>query len=262
MKVLEKIRTTVDKVIDFLTEDVEEESKVEEVRKEVRKSAQQIEVMEKKIEAAEAKPAPAVAEKPVRPSEPTAFVNVGSSEKKPAQPQAVQPPVCPVEPIRQKESVYVPRSVISPIFGGSENSTQRYSTSPMVQYDEEEKSESVIGTIFSPINGRYVPAGQPDDEVSEDIARLTTTDFIEKIEPHSAEEEQPVMDAQYNTVSVQNIPVVPQPSEPVKARPIEQFVARKVEHVSQPSAPIVSDDPVIEPASDESDEGYENLRLF
>ncbi len=248
MALMKKLKKMVDKVVDFMTEDVDETEKVEEISREVRKSARQVEAVEKKIEAATVKP---VEEKPVKPVEkkikpvdPTPFVSVGNNETKPVEAPRPKPAIVQAEPIREKESVYVPRDVISPIFGAPENATQRYSTSPMVQYDEEVPSESVIGTIFSPINGKSVPKAVADDEVSQQVASLTTTDFIEKITDQPSQQEQSVfLDAQYNTVSVQNLTVPDPEPQPV-------------------SEEIVSPQPIIRPQSDDSEEGYENLSLF
>ncbi|MCR5067597.1 MAG: hypothetical protein K6A14_06010 [Erysipelotrichaceae bacterium] len=269
MKILESIRKTAEKVINFLTEDVEEDDKVEEVRQEVRKTAQQIEVMEKKMEtAAVQRPAETVsaapAEKPVRPSESSTFVDVTPAERKPAEQPKAQPSVTVSEPIREKESVYIKRNVISPIFGKVENSTERYSTSPMVQYDDDVQTESVIGTIFSPINGRYVPAQESDDEIDDEVARLTTTDFIEKIS--SEPEEYPVpayLDAEYNTVSVQDMPVIPQDTEQpeVIRQPAIETITEPP--VIRPAEIAVSPEPVVQPLKEEEDEdGYVNLSLF
>jgi hypothetical protein len=260
MALMKKLKKMVDRVVEFMTEDVEEPDKVEQLNKEVRKSAKVIETVEKKLETpaarkneeipvsrkVEEKPVKPV-EKKVRPIEPTPFVTVGSAEKKPAEPPKPQPAVSHAEPVREKESGYVPRNVISPIFGSGENATERYSTSPMVQYDDETTQQSVIGTIFSPIHGKYVPQAQPDDEVSAEVASLTTTDFIEKVSGQPQADQQPAfLDADYNTMSVQDL----EPLQPVS------------EPAHEPEAEIISAQPVIRPQSDEAEEGYENLSLF
>ena len=76
--------------------------------------------------------------------------------------------------------------VISPIFGNQDFSSGRYSAGS-VSFDEEVHNQSVIGTVFSPINGRQSEKEVAYDEVEDRIASMTTTDFIEKVREEKPE---------------------------------------------------------------------------
>jgi hypothetical protein len=102
------------------------------------------------------------------------------------------------------------------------------------------KNDSIIGTIFSPINGKDGHKVIDNDEVSEDIAKMTTTDFIQNI---SKEEEldntQGFMDAQYEKTAKQEMPKL-------KEEETDYYVEK----------------PIITPGESETTDTYENLKLF
>ncbi len=81
------------------------------------------------------------------------------------------------EQIKKAREAYRPQNVISPIFGSKNND---YSLgNNQLEIDTETVSESVIGTVFSPINGRGIVRKETvKDVVDEKVANMTTSDFI------------------------------------------------------------------------------------
>ena len=220
------------KILNFLTEDVEEEE-IQKIRK---------------LPAVEEKPEPVKTETPVQPVEvkaekeqpkeadPSTFLSIGQTTER-----KTEKPLTELKPKpAKKESQWSHQEVISPIFGSQNFNAPRYSSSPTVQFEEEVKNDSIIGTIFSPINGKDGHKVIDNDEVSEDIAKMTTTDFIQNI---SKEEEldntQGFMDAQYEKTAKQEMPKL-------KEEETDYYVEK----------------PIITPGESETTDTYENLKLF
>ena len=170
-----------------------------------------------------------------------------------------------VDIISEKDkSSYIPRRVISPIFGSDKDSYAV--TINNLEYDSEKPKRSVIGTVFSPIFGRDRIIEDAVDEVDEKIANMTTSDFIsddiqpeEKEEKITKEEEVEVAKPLYRRLKVEDKSV----EETVKT-PIENTTLFDAERVNKAlnEAKVAFDE--IEKAAKplENTSSYENISLF
>lgn len=83
------------------------------------------------------------------------------------------------EEVRKQREAYRSGNVISPIFGSKKNDFSL--GEPQLEIDNDVVSESIIGTVFSPINGRSTRVKETvKDTVDEKVANMTVSDFIVK----------------------------------------------------------------------------------
>lgn len=146
---------------------------------------------------------------------------------------------------------YTYRGVISPIYGNTcADNEFMYNSSSSNYKTKEEGEKSIIGTIFSPINGNETFELIKEDEVNDQIASLKTSDFISKANIDIVSDEQPY------------IPTNEMAEEKVFVQPTTTISSPPVENITEF---IKSEQPVNLPGQnkdvDDVDE-YENLTLF
>ncbi len=170
----------IDKINKLLFEEVEIETQYDEKTNKVKnKTTRVIQQQDKKETAVKNKseeksvsPEPIKEQKVVEKEGPT-FLNVTSKVRENTKPTE-----------KKEKNVYIPKNVISPIFGENKGLYSTNSSSLNIDYEDEVSRRSIIGTVFSPINGdgsNVQPA--TNDPVDEKIASMTIDDFIVSNKP-------------------------------------------------------------------------------
>ncbi|MGN1398711.1 MAG: hypothetical protein ACI4WG_01770 [Erysipelotrichaceae bacterium] len=114
-------------------------------------------------------------------SEPT-FLNVSTSNS---------PVTAKTVTVKKEKSVYVPTSVISPIFG-SDKELYNTKTNNYVYENSSTTTKSVLNTVFSPINGDCATTvKETTAEIDERIANMTIDDFLTEIDENQIKRLQP-----------------------------------------------------------------------
>ncbi|MDO4377630.1 MAG: hypothetical protein Q4C64_00585 [Erysipelotrichia bacterium] len=165
----------IDKINKLLFEEVEIETQYDEKTNKVKsKTTKVLQQQDKKETTVKNKPVeksinpePVKEQNVVEKEEPT-FLNVTNKARE------------NVKPVEKKEkNVYIPKNVISPIFGESKGLYSTNSSSLDIDYENEVNRRSIIGTVFSPINGDGSNVQSvANDPIDENIAAMTIDDFI------------------------------------------------------------------------------------
>jgi len=145
-----------------------------------------------------------------------------------------------VEPVKISRKEYQARPVISPIFGSSNNENGEKYSVDNTTYD---LKSSVIGTVFSPINGKNNDKNNNLVYEREEIAKVKVDDILDKVEKPIIEEEksleQQVNDVINNEILANNKIEEIQPIKEIVVQPATASVS-KVETLTSEEAALVA----------------------